>query len=315
MRLLVATAMAAAIFVAGCSSGPIQRAGLPSDGVATLRSLQMPDAQPQILPAHLFVTDFRNKAVEILSNGTWKKVGTIADGVGQPWGDWVDGNGNLYITSARQNGKDAIVEYKLPGKSPVFTYSAKVSSPVSVTTDSHGNVYEANYLGGNVNEYAQKKNAVIATCALDAGDLVTGVAVNHEGTVFVDYTTNQYFGKVVKFKGGLSGCHKTTLAPKFKFPYGMAIDAHGTLLVCDVTAGKVFVLNPPFDKISGEFGIFYKQPIHITLNKGNTQAYVTQAGLSVRVMGYPRAKPLADLGKSNGVADPYGAVDGQNFVP
>ena len=132
------------------------------------------------------------------------------EGVGQPWGDWVDGSGNFYITSARQNGKDAIVEYKLPGKSPDFTYSAKVSSPVSVTTDSHGNVYVANYLGGTVNEYAQKKNAVIATCALDTGDLVTGVAVNHEGTVFVDYTTNQYFGKVVKFKGGLSGCHKTT---------------------------------------------------------------------------------------------------------
>ncbi len=315
MRLLTATAIAALITVAGCNGGTMQRAGLPSASAAISRAPQAMGGEPDLLAQHLFVTDFSHKAIEILANGTWKKVGTIIDGVGHPWGNWVDDKGNLYVTSAKQTGKDSIVEYKLPGKSPTFTYSAKVTSPVSVTTDGAGNVYEADYTGHYVNEYAQKKNAVIATCALDSGDLVTGVAVNHEGTVFVDYTTNQYYGRIVKFKGGLSGCHATTLKPKFKFPYGMAIDAHGALLVCDVTADKVYVLDPPYEKISGEFGIFYKQPIHITINKANTQAYITQAGLSVRVMAYPRAKPIATLDSSNGLHDPYGAVDGENFVP
>ncbi len=313
MRLVTATAMAATL-VAGCSSGPVQRAGLPGTG-ATMPGAPQTRGAPQTLPAHLYVTDFANDAIEILANGTWKKLGTIVDGVGKPWADWVDNNGNLYITSAKKDGADAIVEYKLPGKTPAFTYSAKVMSPVSVTTDGQGNVYEADYGGHYVNEYAQRKNAVIASCPLDSDELVTGVAVNHEGTVFIDYTTNEYYGRIVRFKGGLTGCHKSTLSPKFKFPYGMAIDANGALLVCDVTANKVYVLNPPFTKISGEFGIFYKQPIHITLNKENTQAYITQAGQSVRVMTYPRAKPVANLDKSNGLGDPYGAVDGENFVP
>ncbi|MGA8576433.1 MAG: hypothetical protein WB609_12225 [Candidatus Cybelea sp.] len=316
MKFVTATtAIAAVMLLAGCNNRQMQSATLPSAGETTAHAPQNFEGQEAILPQHLFVTDFTNKAIEILSNDKWKKVGTIINGVGHPWGDWVDGSGNFYITSATQTGKHTIVEYKLPATKPDFTYSAHMTSPVSVTTDSHGNVYEADFSGHFVNEYAQKKNAVVATCSLDSGDLVTGVAVNHEGTVFIDYTTNQYYGRVVRYKGGLSGCHGQTLPPKFKYPYGMAIDAQGALLVCDVTANKVFVLKAPFDKIAGTFGIFYKQPIHVTINKANRQAYVTQAGLSVRVMGYPRAKPLATLDASKGLKSPYGAVDGENFVP
>ena len=315
MRFVTATAAAAAVLLAaGCGNRQLPNPALP-DGTFPATSAHLPAAQKAILPQHLFVTDFTNKAVEVLANDTWKRVATITTGVGHPWGDWVDDAGNFYITSATENGKHAIVEYKLPAKKPDFTYSAHMTSPVSVTTDGRGNVYEADFNGHLVNEYAQKKNAVLASCKLDTADLVTGVAVSHEGTVFIDYTTNQYNGRIVRFKGGLSGCHAETLPPKPAYPYGTAIDAQGTLLVCDVTANKVYELKAPFDTIAGTFGIFYKQPIHITINKANKEAYVVQGGESVRVMGYPRAKPLANLDGSKGLKDPYGAVDGANFVP
>lgn len=315
MRLGRATATAAAVLLAaGCGYRQMQDATLPGGALAPTGA-ERATAQRAALPAHLYVTDFENRAIEVLSNDKWKRVGTITTGVGHPWGDWVDNDGNLYITTATQGGKHEIVEYSLPGTKPVFTYSAKMTSPVSVTTDGKGNVYEADFNAHAVNEYAQKKNAVIASCKLDDSDYVTGVAVGHEGTVFVDYTIDQYHGRIVRFKGGLSGCHGETLPPKFQYPYGMAIDAQGLLLVCDATADKVYQLKAPFDKISGKFGIYYKEPIHITINKDNKEAYVVQGGESVRVMGYPRAKPLANLDSSYGLKDPYGAVDGQNFVP
>jgi len=57
-----------------------------------------------------------------------------------------------------------------------------VVEPVEVTTNSQGNVYEADlayYAPGVVNEYRQHNNTVAATCTLQGE--VRGVAVDGRG--------------------------------------------------------------------------------------------------------------------------------------
>jgi DNA-binding beta-propeller fold protein YncE len=63
-------------------------------------------------------------------------------------------------------------------------------------------------------------------------------------------------------------------------------------------------------------GSGFKNPFHVTINRANTQVYVTDPGNeNVQVLSYPDGANIATLGKSDGVKFPLGAVDSQNFVP
>lgn len=268
------------------------------------------------LPNDLFVTDDVDKAVEILANGTWKNVGQVSKGLSHPWSDWVDKQGNIYVTATSPSGQPKIEEWRLGDKSPIFTYTSGLTGPVSVTTDANGNVYEADYNGHYVLEYPQKEHTAVAKCTLGADDDVTGVAVNASGAVFADYRTANYTGRIVEYKAGLHGCHQTMLHPKFEFPYGIVVDAHGDLVLADADSKRVYIVDPPFKKITKTWGtIFTAPPMHVTINAANTQAYVTEAGTDVRIVGYPGGMTITTLGQANGIHAPYAAVDGDNFVP
>jgi hypothetical protein len=295
---------------------PLWRSGIASEylGISRLPQTQFepssyiaPDKKMKS-PADLFVDVDSPVEVLILKNKSWFESGTITSGITDPDGNWYDKHG-LYVANYSAPN---IEQYNSKG-SLTFTYNAGMSSPVTLTTDSHGNVYEADFTGEAVNEYHQGSNSVVATC--QPGGLVEGVAVDKSGDVFVAYYTGT--GDIVEYKGGLSGCSATTLGATVTFPGGMVLDKKNDLVICDQTGDAVDIINPPYSSISGTLGTGYSEPFHVSLNKKNNQAYVTDTGTAhtIDVVSYPAGTRIATLGSSYGVADPFGAVDGSNFVP
>jgi hypothetical protein len=176
-------------------------------------------------------------------------------------------------------------------------------------------VYEADYYDGAygpVNEYKQGSNTVVASCS--PGGAVAGVAVDRRDDVFVDYNTTSG-GKITEYKNGLKDCKGKVLGASFSFVGGMVIDKNRKLLVCDQIGAAVDVIAPPYTKISGTLGSGYGDPTHVTINKKNNLAFVTDVGnANVQVVKYPSGANVATLGTANGLVDPISAVDGLNAV-
>jgi DNA-binding beta-propeller fold protein YncE len=124
-------------------------------------------------------------------------------------------------------------------------------------------------------------------------------------------------GTIVEYSGGLRGCRATNLGIALQDAGGLALDQRGNLIACDQVAASVDVIAPPYTSISGTFGYGYVDPFHVTINKKNSLAYVTDPGTgTVNVFTYPEGQLAAALNSSSeGISTPYGAVDGQNYVP
>lgn len=303
------------------ASGALQRSPLWRSGIASEylgiavpearfvpNSYVVPDRRRRRPPNKLFVDINSPYEVLILKNTSWSQVGTITNGATDPDGNWYDTHG-LYVANFSAPN---VEQYNSKG-SLIFTYNSGMSSPVTLTTDSHGNVYEADFTGDAVNEYHQKSNTVVASC--QPGGDVEGVAVDKSGDVFVAYFTGT--GDIAEYKGGLSGCSKTTLGATVSFPGGMILDNKGDLVICDQTGDAVDIIDPPYSSVSGTLGSGYSEPFHVSLNKTNTKAYITDTGSAhtIDVVSYPGGSRIATLGASDGVNAPFGAVDGSNFIP
>jgi hypothetical protein len=289
MRLLCA--LVAAGILAACSASSPSIQALP---VAGLRALPA-DA--------LYVSDFGSDRVEILANKSYRKVGAIARGLDGPDGNFIDAHGNLYV--ANWSGID-ITEYS-PGKSsPSHTYRAGMTDPVNVTVDDSGNVYESDFNGGFVNEYAQGSDSVVASCA--PGAQVNGIAVDGKGDVFVAYGTN-----IAELQGGVAACNPTVLKVTIGFAGGMVLDEHGNLVVCDELGPTVDVIAPPYKKVTRTIGSDFSEPLHVSLNKANTLAFVADvAAKNVTIVDYASGSNVTRLGRANGLSDPSAAVDRSN---
>lgn len=261
----------------------------------------------------LYVDDGGNQAVEIFRNGTWKKVGSITNGVGSDMDrNWVDANGNFYVA---QFSPVDIVEYAPGGTSPSFTYDSQMQLPIDVTTDRAGNVYEADELLSSVNEYTQHSNSVSATCG--AGGLTLSVAVDGSRDVFVAYAENNGDGHIIEYSGGLSGCHATELGVTLGFPGGMALDKKGDIVICDEGNNSVDVIPPPYKSVSGTLGSGYSTPSSVRIDRKNDRAYVVNENppSDVFVLRYPSGSLIKKLRLKNGISGSLGAVDSDNFNP
>lgn len=276
----------------------------------------------------LYVSDGGLQAVAVFSNMGWGYVGEIGSNLVGADRDWVDKKGNLYVANCCVEKN--IVEYD-PAGSLIFTYSDGLTNPITVTTDRKGNVYAGDYSSlyhyysyGDVVEYAQESNNAEATCFVgDAlGSGTEGIAVDKKGDVFVSYNSNAFYGPgyLVEYKHGLRGCRVTALGITLGFAGGIALDKNANLLVVDQSNTAIDVVAPPYTSISGTFGSNLYIPFGVTINKSNTQAYVvtemtSTAASFVDILSYPSGSLIKTLNSSDGLSEPYGAVDSQNFVP
>jgi hypothetical protein len=280
--------------LAGCSSEAQLPASVSAESVAPASTEQLDE---------LYVSDFGTGRVEMLRNGTYKKVGAIARGLNGPDGNFVDTHGNFYV--ANWAGRD-IAEYAPGSSSPSHTYSAGMTDPVNVSVDSAGSVYEADFNGAFVNEYAQGRNNVIASCA--PGAQVSGVAVDKLGDVFVAYGAN-----IAEYKSGLDGCNQKALKVSLGFAGGMVFDKNDNIIVCDQLGPTVDVIAPPYSAVTRTIGSGFTEPLNVTLDKENRLAFVADdAAKTVTVIDYASGKNVVRLGRADGLLQPSAAVDRPN---
>lgn len=323
--LVTLAAAASVASLAACSSGGsgglstapnlsrsgIANAGLIRHGLPIVPQRVRPDKGGG--PKELFVDDLGKNAVKIFANSSWARKGSVTKGIDGPGGNWVDKTRrNLYVANYQA---DNITEYAPGAKVPTFTYASGMNDPVGVTTDFAGNVYEADFAGGFVNEYSQHSDAVMATCS--PGGSVEGVAVDNSANVFVDYYTGSE-GRIVEYFGGLSasGCVGKVLGVRFKYPGGMVLDQKGDLYVCDQLAASVDFISYPYKSVTKQLGSGWVQPFHVTASRSLAQIYVADYGAGdVQVLAIPKGKLVATLGPGDGLSMPSGAVDGVNLAP
>lgn len=266
-------------------------------------------------PRHVWVSDGGAADVAIFDNHTFTETGTIgySDGIGSVDGVSFDDHGNFYVA---EYANAAILEYNHHTlTSPSFTYNSGIGNPVDVNVDKAGNVYEADFGGQYVTEFAQGSNSAIAQCF--PGGEVEGVGIDKSGDVFVTYNNSSTgTGSIAEYVGGLSGCSETVLfSNTFGFLGGMAVDKNGDLVVCDQTNIAVDIIAPPYTSVTGTLGSGYGSPFHVRISKTNKLAYVgDDVSAVVDVLDYPSGTLVQQLGSSNGLVDPYAAVDGSNAV-
>jgi hypothetical protein len=308
--LAAAFATGAVAFLAGCGVGSQgstsalpARSDVAEQFLKTLSvGLRMPAARPGAAksPKEIAVaSDGYIQAVEIL-NSAYQHVATITKGINEPLGEFYDGKGNLYVANVYGHN---VTEYNRKRKL-TFTYSAQLSGPEGVTVDASGNVYAADFHGAVV-EYPQRSNTPIASCASSLEN--EGIALDEAtGDVFVVGPNSSGSG-IVEYKGGLSGCHATTLSVALNgFASGLQIDKKHNLVTGDFYTATVDIIAPPYTSITST--IEAGDPDNVALSKSNQLIFIDRyvAG-DILVDDYPSGTYVTTLNSGNGILN-AGAV-------
>ena len=286
----------------------------PATSSAHLSGNSLRSLAPSVtrIPRDLYVADALANAVDVLHNKSYRELTAITNGISGPVNVFLDRRGNLYVANFN-SGSGYITEYAPGTTAPSFTYSAGISGPFSVAVDAHDNVYEGDVLSGNVTQYFQKDNYVIASCPV--GGNAYGVAVDGSNDVFVDYFVGPSGPTLIaEYPGGLRGCNEQTLGlTSLILPGGLALDKNNNLLVAD--GNEVAVVDPPYTSITGTIGSGFAEVDNVHLNRDNTKAFVTDGfHETVTVVSYPSGANLIVLGTQYGLLGPVSAVDQPNAV-
>jgi hypothetical protein len=314
MRFLGVTGtVLSAVVLASCSGGtpsltPAQASLTPGSNLrpasAVRRSVLETAGKG---PRDLYIGDTGLNVVLRLHNKSYRDDGFIAGGINYPIAVALDRQSRLYVADTIGGN---VTEYT-PGNTsgPIFTYSAGMNNPTAVATDAHGNLFEGD-VAESINEYYQGLNTVVASCPTEGS--VGGVAVDASGDVFIDEGPAP--GYLFEYAGGLGGaCNAQLLGPVMVTSAGIALDAKNNLLVCNGNA--VDVVPPPYSTISGTIGSGFHGAVNVTLNKANTQAFVTDSSNNtVTVVSYPGGTNLRVLGAADGLNAPKAAVDWPDAV-
>lgn len=288
--------------IAGQSAIPAASAGTGWNGRATTAVSPSTAQPPRKSQNFLYIADYKSSTILRLHGRKYRDDGFISTGISGPVSVFLDNKANLYV--ANQAGQNVTV-YAPGASAPSYTYTGGMQSPDVVTADARGNFFEGDG-NGTVNEYYQGINSPVATCV--PGVHVYGIAVDAAGDVFVDVDT-KFYNELIEYTPSSFGtCSRTVLGTGFNGG-AMAIDAKGTLLLCD--GGVVDVIPPPYSTVTGTLGSGFNVLSSITLNKANTEAFVADIGNNtVTVLSYPGGTNLTVLS----VDQPYGAVAWPNAV-
>jgi sugar lactone lactonase YvrE len=201
-----------------------------ADGVGTMAKFANPQGVVVDASGTLYVADFKNYAIrKITPDGT---VTTLAGHLGAA--GHVDGAGD----------------------------AARFSGPVSIAIDGSGTLYVGDQVTirkvtpqGTVSTLAGsgQVGSSDGTGAAASFNNLQGIAVDSNGTIYVtdlgNYTVRKVTAQgVVTTLAGLAGMHGyvngTGAAARFDLPVGIAVDAAGTLFVCDEYDSVIRQITP-----------------------------------------------------------------------
>jgi hypothetical protein len=295
--------------IAGCSSGAVDT-GTPPALSDLSRAPLSPDSRigrDATTFTKLAVSNYGESGVGnvVLFNKKYEPTKTIMRGLGDNDGIWIDANENLYAA----NLGGTVTEYARLGSKPSFTYSTGMTHPVTVTTDSAGNVYvgESDTYPGYIDEFPQGSNTPIARCATPNGGLVTGVTVDKNGDVFAGSLQSSGSSKLIEFPGGLAGCSPTELSVPVYYVGGIELDNDGDLVVEEQTLGDILIIPPPYSNVQTTLTGFNGDPYQLALNANNTLLLVDEGNNSdIVVAQYPSGTIEKTL--STDITLPYGVA-------
>jgi hypothetical protein len=235
-----------AVAFAGCSSANNQTTLPTSQRGGVMRSL--PSVR-QTSKKTLYVSDLETNTVTLFAANVPSPapITTITAGLEEPEGIWVDAGGTLYVANSatRGHGSGNVTVYPAGSLQPSLTLNSS-DRPMSVVTDSQGNVYVgSNTARGSVSisEYAPGGTSPIKTVApttLSGAPFMGGLAVDQKDDIYAAFFVyDNPPAHVVEFGPGLinerdlnlSGLDTVDLDP------GLARDKRGNLYVGGTLAG------------------------------------------------------------------------------
>ncbi len=207
--------------------------------------------------------------------------GQITTGLSNPERLFVDKSLNVYATNL---GNNTITAYKRGVGSPFITISNGVNSPTGLTVDAEGTVYCANVGNQTITEYPKGKTSPSLT--IDA--FAEYLAIDGQDNLYASEGYNVY-----KYPpGSTSG---TDLNLNIGSPGALEVDKSGNIIIIDESTGGIDVFQAGQTQPSKEIPVTAGYPFALSLNKKETQVYVSvevSGGFIVQTLGYPKGTSL-----------------------
>lgn len=249
------------------------------DGALSLSRLRSPEGVEVDAAGNLIITDRGNNRIRKVSPAGIMSTVAGADAVGfvngaaadarfrLPWKSTVDAAGNIYVADRDNNCIRKItpagVVSTLAGSGTAgfadgSATTAMFNQPLDVAVDAAGNIYVADNLNhrirrvtpqGDVSTLAGDGTAAFANGTGTAAKLrnPSGLTIDKDGNLFVADRLNHRIRKITPdgvvtsiagdgvtgYKDGEAG------AARFADPYGIAVDAKGSIFIADLNNNKV----------------------------------------------------------------------------
>jgi sugar lactone lactonase YvrE len=216
--------------LAGCSGS----SGTGAGSTAGLAALPQTAARSGAA-GRIYSSSYGTNAVEYFDKGTGPNnpvAGSLTGTFEAPQDMTVDSSGNLYV--ANGNAQNVLV-YAPGASAPATTLSAPDGFPDDVVVAPNGTVYAANLWGtagnpGTIEVYSKGATSPTSVLRYQGFSEVVGVALDHNGNVFVSFNQNhETFGAVEEFRNG------NPISTKIKVGTagGIGFDPYGHMLLID----------------------------------------------------------------------------------
>jgi hypothetical protein len=225
-------------------------------------------------------------------------VGTITDGVSDPYGLFIDLALNLYVV----NQSNSVEVYPPGSTTPSMSYSQGLSRPLYAVADSQ-RLFVGNANSGQIVEYTLG-NAQPQYTLQSLGSEVDGIALDAAGDLYASYRGGGHGGGIQFFALGIGTGQD--LGITLSSPQGMQIDEQGDIIVVETDGpDRVDAFHPgqttPFATTPGLNGV----PTGIALNQREHQLYISELSAVVQKTKFPKMSEIRTFsqGKLEGAQD------------